>query len=111
MQSQRIQKHQSENTKHYHSASKIAKIKTPSERNTVNLFRFPVGSGVEPPDISLTPQNINFLQRTVGNQAVGHIIQAKLKIGQPGDKYEREADQVAEEVMSMPEPEIRQKPT
>jgi hypothetical protein len=31
-------------------------------------------------------------------------IQAKLKIGQPGDKYEQEADSVADRVMGMPEP-------
>ncbi|MCF6218060.1 MAG: hypothetical protein L3J62_11755 [Gammaproteobacteria bacterium] len=31
-------------------------------------------------------------------------IQAKLKIGQPGDKYELEADRVAEQVMRMPDP-------
>ena len=31
-------------------------------------------------------------------------IQAKLTIGQPGDKYEEEADTVARQVMSMPEP-------
>jgi hypothetical protein len=32
-------------------------------------------------------------------------IQAKLAIGQPGDKYEQEADQVADQVMRMPAPE------
>ena len=31
-------------------------------------------------------------------------VQAKLTIGRPDDEYEREADQVAEQVMSMPEP-------
>lgn len=35
-------------------------------------------------------------------------IQAKLKIGQPNDKYEQEADRVAEQVMRMPEPELQQ---
>jgi len=56
---------------------------------------------------------ILFLQRTVGNQAVqrllrsGGALQAKLKIGQPGDKYELEADRVADEVMRMPEPEMQ----
>ena len=48
---------------------------------------------------------ILFLQRTIGNQAVGRLIksgalQAKLRIGQPGDKYEQEADRVAEQVMA-----------
>jgi len=52
---------------------------------------------------------ILFLQRTIGNQAVQRLIksgtlQAKLKIGQPGDKYEQEADRVADAVMRMPEP-------
>jgi hypothetical protein len=32
------------------------------------------------------------------------LIQPKLKIGQPNDKYEQEADRVADRVMSMPEP-------
>jgi len=63
---------------------------------------------------------ILFLQRTIGNQAVERMIrnvhspssvvreqiQAKLKIGQPNDIYEQEADRVAEQVMRMPEPEI-----
>jgi len=31
------------------------------------------------------------------------LIQAKLKIGQPNDKYEQEADRVADQVMRMPE--------
>src|SRR5215217_3714649 len=48
-------------------------------------------------------------QQSLGNQAVQRllsagVIQAKLKIGQPGDPYEQEADRVAEAVMRMPEP-------
>ena len=55
---------------------------------------------------------ILFLQRTIGNQAVQRLfksgmIQAKLTIGQPGDKYEQEADWVADEVMRMPEPGVQ----
>jgi hypothetical protein len=50
---------------------------------------------------------ILFLQRTVGNQAVQRLIksgvlQAKLRIGAPGDVYEQEADRVADAVMRMP---------
>ena len=46
---------------------------------------------------------ILFLQRTIGNQAVQRLIksgalQGKLRIGQPGDKYEQEADRVADVV-------------
>jgi hypothetical protein len=49
------------------------------------------------------------LQQTIGNQAVQRLIQsqqiqAKLKISQPGDPYEQEADEVADTVMRMPEP-------
>ncbi len=49
---------------------------------------------------------ILFLQRTIGNQAVTRLIesgalQTKLRIGQPGDKYEQEADRVAEQVVAI----------
>ena len=52
-----------------------------------------------------------FLQKTIGNQGVERLIrsgvlQAKLRSGQPGDKYEQEADRVADQVMRMPEPQI-----
>jgi hypothetical protein len=52
------------------------------------------------------------LQRTIGNQAVQRlvnsgVIQAKLKIGQPNDIYEQEADRVAEQVMRMPDPRMQ----
>jgi len=52
---------------------------------------------------------ILLLQRTIGNQAVQRMIksgtlQTKLKISQPVDKYEQEADRVSEQVMRMPEP-------
>ncbi len=55
----------------------------------------------------------NSLQRlhhTVGNQVVGgmfnSVIQPKLKLGPSDDKYEREADSLAEHVMTMPEPKF-----
>ena len=48
-----------------------------------------------------------FLQRKIGNQAVQRLIksgvfQARLRIGQPGDIYEQEADSVAEKMVTMP---------
>lgn len=52
---------------------------------------------------NLTPGQLIHLQRTLGNQAVGRIIQAKLSISEPDDPYEREADQVADKVMRMPD--------
>ncbi len=49
-------------------------------------------------------------QGVIGNHGIlrrhnSDIIQAKLKIGQPNDKYELEADRVADQVMRMPGPE------
>ncbi len=65
-----------------------------------------------------SPDYFLHLQRTIGNQAVQRLvrsenggikgfdfakigIQPKLKISQPGDDYEQEADRVAEQVMRM----------
>jgi hypothetical protein len=60
------------------------------------------------------PDRILQLQRTAGNHAVQRLInskvlQAKLKIGQPGDIYEQEADRVAKQVMSIPKPSLQRK--
>jgi hypothetical protein len=62
-------------------------------------FSRPVNSPVD---------HILFLYRTIGNQAMQRlfksgVIQAKLKIGQPNDIYEQEADRVADMVMRMPD--------
>ena len=51
---------------------------------------------------------VYFLQRTIGNQAVLSLIQSgyiqtKLKMGGAGDKYEQEADRKADEILRMPE--------
>ena len=76
----------------------------------------PKGQGTE---TSLGPYSpvgqIFSLHSTVGNQAVqglfhSGVIQAKLKIGQPNDVYEQEADMVADRVMRMPETVIQMKP-
>lgn len=70
-----------------------------------------------------TPMNTNTPQspliqhhRNLGNQAVQRLmasgaIQAKLKIGQPNDTYEQEADRVADQVMRMAEPGIQRQST
>ena len=55
---------------------------------------------------------ILYLQRTIGNQAVQRMVrsgalQAKLRIGQPRDVYEQEADRVADAVMRMPKPQVQ----
>lgn len=59
--------------------------------------------------------SVMMLQRTIGNRAVGTLLhsgmmQTKLKIGMPGDKYEQQADSVANQVVSMPEPSVQTAP-
>lgn len=49
---------------------------------------------------------VSSLHHAVGNQAVerlqeNEILQPKLEVNQPGDKYEREAERLAEQVMEM----------
>lgn len=51
------------------------------------------------------------MQRTAGNQAVQRMLQPKLTISEPGDRYEQEADRLAEQVMTMPSrPDITRAP-
>ena len=45
------------------------------------------------------------MQRAAGSRQP--VVQAKLTLGQPGDKYEQEADRVAEQVMRMPDPLVQ----
>ncbi|NES77321.1 DUF4157 domain-containing protein [Okeania sp. SIO1H4] len=47
------------------------------------------------------------LQQQLGNQAVNRLIQTKMTVGQPGDTYEQEADQVAATVMRTPAPQVQ----
>jgi peptidoglycan hydrolase-like protein with peptidoglycan-binding domain len=42
--------------------------------------------------------------------AGGNLIQPKLKVGAPDDKYEQEADRIADKVMRMPDNQIRKQP-
>lgn len=62
---------------------------------------------------TLTPSDLKHLQRTVGNRATVDLVsrstglQAKLALGPAGDRYEREADRVSQQVvrqMDAPQP-------
>lgn len=69
-------------------------------------------------NVSLTPANVLYLQRTLGNQATNRllavrtqpraVIQAKLTVGPAHDAYEQEADGVAEQVLTMAAPASQQ---
>ena len=85
------------------TAKKPAMKKSKSLQAPKTELNSPIGSPID---------QILFLQRTIGNQAVQRlfksgVIQAKLKIGQPNDIYEQEADRVAELVLRMPEPRVQ----
>lgn len=49
-------------------------------------------------------------QRGFSAEAQRYQIQTKLKIGQPGDKYEQEADRISATVMRMPQTAVQLKP-
>jgi hypothetical protein len=81
-----------------------------SRRTTTKKGNF--ASKAKKPDLSSTKNSpldqILNLQRTAGNQTVqglfkSGVLQPKLKIGEPGDKYELEADTMADQVMRMPD--------
>lgn len=82
-QSSHIGKTRASRNKHFNGGGNVRSLQTS------NLF---------------TANHLSTLHHSLGNQAVGRMIQAKLTIGEPDDKYEREADQVADKVMLMPEP-------
>jgi hypothetical protein len=53
-----------------------------------------------------------YLQRTRGNQFVQYFLQSqtvqrKIAVNEPGDRFEQEANRMADHVMRMPAPETR----
>ena len=81
----------------------------------------PVAQMAEQPDLlalqraalnpaQAAPGDILALQRTAGNRAVSRLIQTKLTVGGAGDRYEQEADRVAEQVVSGPVESASQQP-
>ena len=87
--------------------------KTPIVKRSNSSLRIQRNKSSQP--LKSPADRILFLQRTIGNQAVQRLIksgtlQTKLKIGQPGDKYEQEADRVADQVMAMPDPRLQRQP-
>ncbi len=60
--------------------------------------------------LAAPPEAILALQKSIGNRAVSRLIQAKLTVGPAGDKYEQEADRVADQVVNMTRPADSPKP-
>ena len=76
------------------------------KRKNTNRPRRPAMSSCE----MLQPKpDFNQQRRTIRDALTGRIIQAKLSIGQSNDKYEQEANHVADEVMRMPESKVQHK--
>ena len=81
-------------------------VKAPETKKENQISQVQKGNFYQP--LSSPVEQILFLQRTIGNQAVQKLmksgaLQAKLRIGAPGDVYEQEADRVADAVMRMPQ--------
>jgi hypothetical protein len=96
----------------------VQKQNQPQQKLSANL----TSSNAPAPVSGLEAHPLLHLQRTVGNQAVLQLLkagsngleagprtapQAKLTVSTPGDSYELEADQIAEQVMRMPEPQLQ----
>jgi hypothetical protein len=74
---------------------------TALRKSTQNVSPSRMTHGGSKPENQLSPVHpLLRLQRAIGNQAVGRLIQAKLQISQPGDAYEQEADRMADQVMN-----------
>jgi hypothetical protein len=66
------------------------------------------GQQIDKPSLPVGESHFNYDFSTIpGALNSPRPIQAKLKIGAPDDKYEQEADRIAEEVMRMPEPKVQ----
>jgi hypothetical protein len=59
------------------------------------------------PTVSPMSHSLHLQQAKVRHILRSPTLQPKLKIGRPNDKYEQEADRVADKVMRMPEPKLQ----
>jgi hypothetical protein len=93
-------------------ANPVVQAKDEKQKLKTNEASGPVESSMQAfdPQHALTdpagvqPAELLNLQRMGGNQAVLRLLQTKLTVGAAGDRYEQEADRVADAVMSMPAP-------
>src|SRR4051812_46158496 len=93
-----------------------APLKAASQSALPSLQRLPITSAIiqraQADPATLTPSDLQTLQRTVGNRAVTQIVgnstgkagsapivQAKFKVGSNTDPYEQEANRVARQVV------------
>jgi len=63
----------------------------------------PSSLGYRGPEVKAQQAEIRRILRSTGAQA-------KVTVGEPNDKYEQEADRVADQVMAMPDPKLQRQP-
>ena len=85
------------------SAAKVFNANT-AGKTVGNSDRVGLGMAIADP-LKAQPQDLLRLNHLAGNQAVSHMIQAKLRVGAANDAYEKEADRKAGEIISSPAPE------
>jgi len=90
-------------------STKTAQKKAPSDKS---IFKKQVNNKNSLNKQNSPVQDILNLHQTIGNEAVKRLfesgfIQGKLTVGEPNDKYEQEADRVADAVMRMLEPQVQ----
>ncbi len=85
----------------------MTKVNAPSQPVPVASFLPPHGGLAQKQRRFGPVKELN--RQDISLSAAPLLIQRKLAIGEPDDKYEREADRVAETVMRMPEPALQRK--
>jgi hypothetical protein len=90
MPADRVQAQPKENSSPANAERTAAQARTPESSAPYDYSKGVKMSGAaSPDDISLTRDNLLFLQRTVGNRAVAQLLQKKKKLSQPGDEDEK----------------------
>jgi Domain of unknown function (DUF4157) len=104
--------HRAHSTRETSPAPQRAKLAEAASARAASLRHLAPGATVQRAMAArhpLRPTELIAMQRTLGNRAAGAMlgrqpVQGKLIVNAPGDKYEREADRIAEQVMRMPAP-------
>ncbi len=90
----------------------IALAKKPKDNHGLKRRR----TGTRHPPVPVPSTEAPFLQRKPfcpchgGCPRCGPVLQAKPMVGRPGDRYEQQADRVADQVMGMPGPRVQLTP-
>lgn len=105
-----IQTQHQENQETAVAEKSTARAKTSSSMPSYGPSRGLSLSGADSPnDIPFTPDNLLFLQRTIGNREVVRLLQRKGKLSEPGNPYKRQADRAASQSRPPASPLIQRK--